>query len=496
MVVRGPLPLNAWIAHPRASLLLSLGRNPYPVRLVRLTAAPLSAMAQLGKQVFFDASLSSSGRMSCASCHSPGHFYGPPGDESAMTGGPTLSSQGLRAVPSLMYLERQPRFSVGPDNDENENISLAQLAALSFNAPRAKKTAENTAASAANLVPVGGLFWDGRVDTLQDQALFPLLNPLEMDGGSIGAVATKLRAAPYAPRFIQLFSPSVFESPRVTVAEALFAVARYQIEDPSFHPYSSKYDAWLEGKARFSQAELRGYLLFNDPGKADCAGCHLDQASPDGIPPQFTDDQYEALGVPRNMALSVNRDPAYFDLGICGPIRTDMAEQTQYCGMFLTPTLRNVAARHVFMHNGVYHTLQQVMDFYNLRDTDPGAIYPAGSNGKVEKFNDVPPKYQANVDTVDPPLDRTLADKPANTPQDLLDIIAFLKTLTDGYRTGGGTTSRRLRCPRGQPGCDRVPRYPLRHARAGCKHGSRPPRNARAAHPSLLPRCPTAPLRR
>jgi cytochrome c peroxidase len=394
-------------------------------------------MAQLGRDIFFDASLSSSGKMSCATCHDPKHFYGPPGSEPAMTGGPTLSSQGLRAVPSLMYLERQPSFSVGPDKDEDENVSLGQLVAQSLNAPRAKKTAQNTAASADNLVPEGGLFWDGRVDTLQDQALFPLLNPLEMDGGSVETVAARLRQAPYAQLFIQLFGETVFVIPRVIVAEAMFAIARYQIEDPSFHPYSSKYDAWLEGKARLSQSELRGYLLFNDTTKANCAGCHLDHVSPDGLPPRFTDDQFEALGVPRNMALAANHNPSYFDLGICGPIRTDMADQTQYCGMFLTPTLRNSATRQVFMHNGVFHTLQQVMDFYNLRDTDPAAIYPIGPDGNVEKYNDLPPQYRANADIVDPPLDRMLGEKPANTQQDLQDIIAFLETLTD--ESGSGT---------------------------------------------------------
>jgi cytochrome c peroxidase len=440
MMARSPFPLRAWAAHPRATFLLSLGEDPFPARLVRPPVAPLSAMAQLGQRLFFDPSLSSSGRLACASCHSPEHAYGPPGEQPVMDGGPALSRQGQRAVPSLMYLERQPNFSVGPDDEENESVNLAQLAAQSFNAPRAQKTAQDIAQTAANLVPQGGLFWDGRVDTLQAQALFPLLSPLEMDGGSIEAVAARLRNAPYAQQFIRLFGPSVFDSPRIAVAEALFAVARYQIEEPSFHPYSSKYDAWLEGKARLSQAELRGYLLFNDPKKADCAGCHLDQPSPDGLPPLFTDHQFEALGVPRNMALAAERDPDYFDLGICGPVRSDMADQTQYCGMFLTPTLRNVATRRVFFHNGVYHSLRQVMDFYNLRDTDPAAIYPTGPDGKVKKFNDIPPRYRANVDTTDPPLDRTLGDQPANTDRDLQDIIAFLKTLTDGYVPGSGGT--------------------------------------------------------
>ncbi|HEY6432719.1 MAG TPA: cytochrome c peroxidase, partial [Acetobacteraceae bacterium] len=383
-IVRGPLPLRAWLADPVASFRLADGENPYPVRLVRPAVEPLSAMAQLGRLVFFDATLSSSGKLACASCHSPAHGYGPPGDLSAMEGGADMHRQGVRAVPSLMYLERQPNFSVGPDNEENETVSLVQLAAAGQGAARVQKTAQDTVQTAANLVPQGGLFWDGRADTLQDQAMVPLLNPLEMDGGSVELVTAKLRRAPYAGRFVQLFGPAIFASPRMTVAEALFAVGRYQIEEASFHPYSSKFDDWLEGKARLSPAELRGYLLFNDPAKANCGGCHLDQPTPDGLPPLFTDHQFEALGVPRNDMLVANRDHGYFDLGICGPYREDLASQTQYCGMFLTPTLRNVATRNVFMHDGVYHTLRQVMDFYDFRDTEPGKVYPDGN-----KYNDI-----------------------------------------------------------------------------------------------------------
>ncbi len=391
-------------------------------------------MAQLGRLIFFDAGLSSSGRLACASCHSPQHAYGPPGPAPAMTGGRSLTRQGVRAVPSLMYLERQPNFSIGPDDEENETASLVQRAALGRDAARAQKTALDTAASTANLVPQGGLFWDGRADTLQQQALTPLLNPLEMDGGNVATVAAKLREAPYADRFVQLFGGSVFGTPRLAVAEALFAVARYEIEDASFHPYSSKFDFWLEGRARLSPAELRGYLSFNDPGKANCGGCHLDQPGADGLPPLFTDHQFEALAVPRNPALAANRDPAYYDLGICGPYRTDISDETQYCAMFLTPTLRNVATRQVFFHNGVYHSLEQVLDFYNFRDTQPQRIYPRTADGTVAALGDIPPRYRANVDATDPPFDRKPGEPPAMTAQDERDIIAFLKTLTDGYR--------------------------------------------------------------
>jgi cytochrome c peroxidase len=423
-------------SHPESSSSLapSAGGNPHPIALVRPPAGPLSAMAELGRLIFFDASLSSSGRLSCAACHSPQHAYGPPGDLPVMRGGPQLSRPGVRAVPSLTYLERQPSFAIGPDNEENENVSLAQLVALSQDAVRVQKTAPQASQAATNMVPQGGLFWDGRADTLQDQALSPLLDPREMDGGSIAIVAGKLQRAPYAARFVELFGSSVWSNPRLAVSEALFAVARYQIEDPSFHSYSSKFDFWLEGKARLAASEQRGYALFNDPAKANCAGCHVDQPSRDGLPPLFTDHQFEGLGAPRNAALAVNGDPGFFDLGICGPYRRDMSGDTQYCGLFMTPTLRNAATRHAFFHNGVYSSLKQVLDFYDFRDTQAQKIYPRGADGAVQKFNDVPPLDQANVDVTDPPFNRKSGDTPAMIEADENDIIAFLNTLVDGYR--------------------------------------------------------------
>ena len=410
------------------------GLNPNPVHLYRPPVEPLSAMAQLGKAIFFDVSLSSSGALSCASCHSPDHAYGPSNDGPVMLGGADLSRQGARAVPSLTYLERHPNFSIGPEKADDDNvIDLAQMAARGQQAARTTKTAGGAGAS-ANIVPQGGLFWDGRADTLQDQALFPLLDPNEMDGGSAEIVADKLRGAPYAQRFVELFGAGVMRNQRLLIAEAMFAVARYQVEEQSFHPYSSKYDYWLEGKTRLSESELRGLQLFNDPDKANCAGCHTSAPSRDGLPPLFTDHQFEALGAPRNAALAGNRDPDYFDLGVCGPHRTDMIEQTQYCGMFLTPTLRNTATRHAFFHNGVFKALEQVLDFYNFRDTNPEKLFPRAADGTVLKYDDLPEKYHANVDVTDPPFDRHLGDEPAMTEQDEADIIAFLKTLTDGYK--------------------------------------------------------------
>jgi cytochrome c peroxidase len=428
-------PLAAVFAQTPALAPAAEGENPHPIRLTRPPSGPLSAMAQLGRLLFFDASLSSSGKLSCASCHSPEHAYAAPNDLPAMLGGAHLTRQGVRAVPSLKYLERQPNFSIGPDNDQNENVNLAQLAVSSLDAPRVQKTADQARQSAANMVPQGGLFWDGRANTLQDQAMAPLLDVREMDGGNVATVAKKLQNAAYADRMLQLFGPWVFKDSRLAVSEALFAIARYQIEDSSFHPYTSKFDYWLEGRVRLAPSELRGYKLFNDKAKANCAGCHADQPTQDGLPPLFTDHQYEALGVPRNGALAVNQNPEYFDLGICGPYRSDMSAETQYCGMFSTPTLRNVATRRVFFHNGMYQTLQQVMDFYDFRDTAPEKIYPHTSDA-VRKFDDLPPRYRGNVDVTDPPFDRHAGDTPAMTSGDEADIIAFLKTLNDDYEGG------------------------------------------------------------
>ncbi len=408
------------------------GANPHPVALQRPPVQPLSAVALLGKQLFSDPMLSATGKLSCASCHSPSNAYGPPNDLDVQLGGASMKLQGYRPPPSLMYLHRQPNFSIGPDAGENDaGPSVQQLAAQNAGVVKAQKSAAAGGATSVQMVPQGGLFWDGRADTLQQQAFGPLLNSVEMANTSTADVVKRVADSQYAPTFRQLFGEQLFSNPQLAISEVMFAIARYQFEDPSFHPYNSKYDRWLEGKARLTHAELNGLRLFNDPAKANCAGCHLSQPTADKLPPMFTDYQYEALGVPRNMTLDQNKDPKFFDIGVCGPFRTDLKDQSQYCSMFLTPTLRNSASRRVFFHNGIYHDLQHVMDFYNERNTDPGKFYPKGPDGRIRKYDDVPARYQANVDVTDAPFDRKYGDPPAMTQAEIRDIIAFLHTLDD-----------------------------------------------------------------
>jgi cytochrome c peroxidase len=453
-VQRGPTAFRVWSIR---LMVLSSAMLAIPLAIAETVSpangpsaepvAELSALAQLGRKMFFDPSLSGSGQMSCSSCHSPAHAYGPPNDLVVQLGGPDLKRPGVRAVPSLRYLEHAPTFSIGPsketaDNDpppppEGAAPVAAALAGTVKVASLAKADANNAAARAAAEanVPRGGLDWDGRANTLQLQALGPLLDPNEMDNHSTADVRDKLEHAAYADDLKKLFGANIFRQRELALDEALFALARFQTEDPSFHPYDSKYDAVLAGKATLSEAEARGLKLFDDPKKGNCASCHIDRATLDGVfRPVFTDFQFEALGAPRNRDIPANGDPRHYDLGLCGPQRTDYAKSTAYCGLFKTPTLRNTATRKVFFHNGAFHSLEDVMHFYVERETEPAKWYPQRADGTLDRYNDLPAEYRGNIDLVDAPFDGKPGGPPALNEAEITDIIAFLNTLTDGYQ--------------------------------------------------------------
>lgn len=375
---------------------------------IQSPAPKASDLAALGRQIFFDPSLSACGRLSCASCHSPAHAYGPPDGRAAQFGGPDLSLQGGRAVPSLRYtLNRTPVWS-------KHYVASTADRILEGNEP-----------------PAGGFGWDGRFNTLREQAAFPLMAPNEMANSGPADIAAKLQRAPYAPEFRRLFGAQVFDDPAAAYTRALSALERFELDDPSFHPYTSKYDGFLEGTAALSAQELRGLALFNDPRRGNCASCHLNAKGADGSHPIFTDYQFEALGVPRNPEIRANASAAYFDDGLCGPLRSDQAHEAAYCGMFKTPTLRNVAIRTTFFHNGRFHSLKEALRFYVRRDTEPKLWYPVSVSGSVDKFDDLPPALKANVDVIDEPLTRQEGAAPAWNEAEIDDVIAFLNTLTD-----------------------------------------------------------------
>ncbi|HZV08360.1 MAG TPA: cytochrome c peroxidase, partial [Novosphingobium sp.] len=407
------------------------GANPHPVKLLRPAEKPLSVLAQVGQKLFFDPSLSASGKQSCASCHDPARAFGPPTARDVELGGIAMDQEGLRPPPGLTYLYRQKGFTIGPSTaDLDVPIPLDQLADKAQTQARQVKSA-GTPAEASALVPAGGLFWDGRIDMLMDQAMGPMMNPAEMANKDRFAVVDKLRRLPYLAQLGRLFGQHTLDRPEMLFIEAMSALSAYQVESGAFHRFNSKYDAWLEGKERLTHAEMRGLRLFNDPEKGNCAACHLSQPAADGLPPLFTDSEFEALGVPRNPRLKVNRDPAFFDMGLCGPARQDLARQTQYCGMFLTPTLRNSARRGVYFHNGVYHNLRDVLNFYNQRAAHPEKVYPRDAQGRLLIYNDLPAKYHGNIDVADAPFTQKRGDTPPLSDADIDDIIAFLHTLDD-----------------------------------------------------------------
>jgi cytochrome c peroxidase len=413
------------------------GAAPAPASASVPAAAPapasaLSLSAQVGQKMFFDKNLSGSGAMSCASCHDPAHAHAPATDLSVQLGGPHMDQPGLRAVPSLRYKDITPPYADLLDNPDGISVPG----------------------------PGGGFTADGRADTLAAQARIPLLDPIEMANASSADVVKKLKAADYAPLMAEAFGAKVFDDSDAAFTSALQALQAYQLEDNSFHPYSSKFDLYASNKigGTLTPAESRGLKVFTNPNTGNCASCHYQGAGLNGSSALFTDFSYEAISVPRNAAIAANTDLKYFDMGVCGPMRTDHAPATPnaangFCGMFKAPTLRNVATRTAFFHNGVMHSLEQVIRFYNTRDTQPELWYPTVggtpkpkndlgfpayglvttqyTGGKVQKYNDLPAAYASNIDMQLPMDGRAAGAAPPMSEQDISDLICFLNILSD-----------------------------------------------------------------
>jgi cytochrome c peroxidase len=356
----------------------------------------LSQVALLGQKIFSDASLSASGRQSCASCHDPASAHAAPNDLAVQLGGPGLATQGFRAAPSLRYLNSTPAFFFAEDG-----------------------------------TPTGGFNHDGRARTLAEQAQRPFLAPHEMANASKADVVSKASRAAYAEELRAAFGAAIFDDADAAFERIAFALQQFQKEDPAFHPFNSKYDRFLAGKAQLSDAEMRGLALFNNPAKGNCAACHPSAKSADGAFPLFTDFSYDSLGVPRNTAIAATSDPSYFDMGLCGPDRTDLSARQELCGAFKVPTLRNVATRKTFFHNGVFTTLRDVLRFYVRRDTNPEEWYPLAADGTADKFNDLPVALRGNVNTSEAPYNRKPGMAPALSDAEIEDLLHFLGTLDD-----------------------------------------------------------------
>jgi cytochrome c peroxidase len=360
-----------------------------------------AVLAELGRAIFFDTNLSEPRGTSCASCHDPERAF--TGTNHSKNGLPRGSRPGhfaRRTSPSLLYLRYVPTFRFAPEGSGAD----------------------------PQTAPFGGFFWDGRADSIRALVRQPLLNPDEMNNRDGHAVAMKISNASYANDFRRALG-APYDDAEATLAAVGRALEAF-LTSAEMAPFTSKFDEVARGRVQLTPQEQAGMRLFKDPRKGACASCHVFSDAP-GDPARslFTDYGYDAVGAPRNPRAPA---PAKPDLGLCE--RTDPTTPTRdagYCINFRTPSLRNVAVRDAFMHNGTFTNLRDVVAFYATRDTSPRRWYRSGV-----KFDDAPKRYRGQVNQAAPPYgNRRPGDAPALDDREIDAIVAFLGTLTDArYR--------------------------------------------------------------
>lgn len=295
---------------------LALGQ--LPAIQIPAANAQFDAKVELGKLLFFDSRLSKDGSISCASCHVPAAGFSDPRQFSLGVGG----KKGGRNAPPVLN-------------------------------------------AAYNHVQ----FWDGRAGSLEEQALGPMQNPIEMANTLEQAVKKLSKVKGYQTRFQAVFGhgPSADG-----IAQAIAAFERTLIST------NSPFDRYIAGdKSAMSEAAQRGLALFQ--GKAKCVLCHNG--------PNFTDNKFHNIGVPQV-------GPLKEDLG-----RYNVTKRNSDRGAFKTPSLRSVALTAPYMHTGGFKTLEEVMQFY-----DKGGETVQGKDMLMTALN--------------------------LTDQEEQDLIAFLKSLT------------------------------------------------------------------
>ena len=279
------------------------------------TVVVIDQKVELGKKLFFDPILSKDGTTSCATCHKPDHAFA---DDKPVSIG-INGQKGERNTPTV------------------------------FNTSRLKF-----------------LFWDGRAQNLEEQALGPITNPKEM-GETIKGVLIKLNNNPkYKEEFFHVFGRT-----EITTSQLVQAISAFE---KTLISKDSDYDRYIAGdKKALSESAKRGLDLFN--GKAMCIACHKG--------PDFTDGDFHNIGL-----------PVTDDVG-----RSKISLTSMDTRKFKTPTLRAVANTAPYFHSGQFETLEEVLTFYN-------------ASGGVDTYKD-PLKKPLNL-----------------TEQEQKDLVEFLKSLS------------------------------------------------------------------
>ena len=422
-------------------------------------------MIALGKAIFFDENLSANGTQSCATCHAPASgFTGP--NSLVNAGGAVYEGAiplhfGNRKPPTAAYAGDSPVFHF---DEENGGW-------------------------------FGGMFWDGRAtgsildDSLAEQGQGPFLNPLEQSIANAQVLCVKVKKADYARLFQEVWGTGSLDCAKDVdgVYERIGrSVAAYE-RSSEVNPFTSKFDLfWDNAKAArkdvtkikcgtggmsggmgggmggamgcpgggmngwasyrnlgFSDAELQGLAVFNDPSRANCASCHSLQPGADGYP-LFTDFGYDNIGIPRNpknpfysMPAAWNPDGEnWVDFGFGGHLKSAAYPSNIYTpemGKFKVPTLRNVDQRpsvdavKAYGHNGYFKSLDDIVFFYHWRAMmDNGGCMGGGmmGGGMCDGMAGMFPP---------PEVDQNLATLSMFPRPQVSNVVTFLKTLSDGY---------------------------------------------------------------
>jgi len=343
------------------------------IAIEHYTDTILTPTQLLGKKIFFDKNFSNPAGQSCASCHMPNRGFAD-ADSLPVSKGILHASFGHRNAPSISYLAFTPNFYF--DSVEQTYV--------------------------------GGFFWDGSAKTLSEQAMNPLLNHIEMNNSDKKMVVSHIKNSEYKDLFLYAFGPHSLDSIEIAFECITHAIEEFE-ETKEISPFTSKFDYYTRGLIDFTESEKRGLKIFNDTAKGNCAACH--PSTPDKISGAilFTDFTYDNLGLPQNSCI----------LDLCKDYKTDMGlgaivNDSLHNGKFKVPTLRNVAATPPYFHNGIYKTLKETVEFYNERDS--------GKFGKAEVNSTVNKDELGNLKL---------------TGQEVNDLIAFMQTLTDGYKITG-----------------------------------------------------------
>ncbi|MBV6522356.1 MAG: Methylamine utilization protein MauG [Gemmatimonadaceae bacterium] len=392
-----------------------------PVQEAAPSEVAAASIITLGDKIFEDENLSLKRNQSCSSCHDKAWGFTSP-NTTVNAGGAVMFGSirdrfGARKPPSAAYAAQAPILYF--DSEDGTYV--------------------------------GGNFWDGRATGARlgnpsaEQALGPFLNPVEQALPDNACVVYRIRYGAYAGIWEGVYGNSIFkinfppntdrgcESEGFTVplspadrakVDAEYdrvgiALASYE-HSSEVSAFSSKYDAYLNGTATLTPAERLGMSIYE--GKANCAACHPNA----GKRALMTDYTYDNIGTPANpLNPELIRNPSFKDFGIGG----FFGQPSEY-GKQKVPTLRNLDKRGVpggakaYMHNGVFKTIRQVVHFYNTRDVLPDcATLPA-------------PKFGENCWPAPELTDNLNTDELGNlglTPQEEGALVAYLKTLNDGY---------------------------------------------------------------